>query len=121
MQINNLKTNFQSASSLGIPFPMMDEHSLVLVPFSDWSVANLEDRSSQIGYIIFMEDKYGNANCIDSSSRKSRRVVWWVLGSEIFAFADAVDASIMVRHDIQTTLNLMVHDTVRCTDRLNSN
>ena len=76
--------------------------------FIDGSFANTEYLSSQIGFLIFLQDKTGSANLIEYFSRKSRRVVRSVLGSEILAFADAVDVAILLRFDLQKILNRQI-------------
>lgn len=54
---------------------------------------------------MFLEDKFVKVNRLDYTSRTSRRVVRSVLGSEVFAFSNAVDAEIMVRNDSSSKLN----------------
>jgi hypothetical protein len=48
----------------GIRFVHLDEASLHLIAYTDSSFANNRDHTSQIGYVIALADKNGNANLV---------------------------------------------------------
>lgn len=103
-EINRIVKHLRIQPSLGLPFPKLDLDSLRMMVFTDVSFANTEYLSSQIGFLVFLQDKSGRTNCIYFSSRKSKCVVRSVLGSDIFAFSDAVDIAILLRFDVQQIL-----------------
>lgn len=65
----------------------MDLKSLQITVLSDGSFSGNDDEFFQVGNMIFLTDKYNNANVIDHDSKTSRRVVRSVLGAETFALA----------------------------------
>jgi hypothetical protein len=85
----------------GINFVQLDEMSLRLIVYTDSSFANNRDHSSQIGYIVVLSDKDGNANLIQWQSVKCRRVTRSVLAAELYALSLGFDVSATIR----TTLN----------------
>lgn len=101
--IINIFKHSQSRSSLGIPFPHLDRDNVKIVVFTDRSFENTEDLSSQIVFIIFLQDESGMANFLDYSSRNSRGIVRLVLGRDIFAFSYAVDVAVLIRYDLKRT------------------
>lgn len=80
-----------------------------MVVFADGLFANSEYLSSQIGFIVVLQDESGMANCIAYSSRTSRRVVFSVLGREIFAFTDGVDMAVLIRYDLERILRKYIY------------
>ena len=67
-----------------------------------------EDKSSQLGYFIFLSDKSKYCQPIFWSSYKSKRVTRSVLGSEVMAFADAFDMAYTIKYDLQIMLNKII-------------
>lgn len=53
----------------------LDLDSLYITVFSDWSFRGKDESSSQVGYIIFLTNKYKNADLIDYVTVKSCRVL----------------------------------------------
>lgn len=51
--------------------------------------------------MIFLIDKYNNADIIDYTNIKSRRVVRSVLEAETFALADTYDIATIIQHDLK--------------------
>lgn len=100
-EINCIVWHFYSQSSLGIPFPQLVLETVRLVFFKDGSFANTEDKSSQIEFIIILQDDSGRPNCLEFWSRKSKRVVRSVLGSDTFSFADFFGVEILLRFDLE--------------------
>ena len=60
-------------------------------PYADASFATNYHKSSQLGYIVLLADKFENANILHYISHNSKRVASSVLGAETYAFADAFD------------------------------
>ncbi|KAF1985596.1 hypothetical protein K402DRAFT_394577, partial [Aulographum hederae CBS 113979] len=74
-------------SAPGLGFVPLDETSLRLIAYTDSSFANNRDHSSQIGYVIVLADKDGNANMIH----------WHVLASELYALSLGFDVAATLR------------------------
>ena len=83
----------------------LDMQSLELTVFSDASFGNLSGGSSQLGYIIFLSDKNGNAVPIVWASKKSKRVARSTLTAETLAAVEAVEAAVMCRKVLEDVLN----------------
>jgi hypothetical protein len=81
----------------GIRFVRLDEASLRLIAYTDSSFANNRDHTSQIGYVIALADKDGNANLIHWQSVKCRRVTRSVLASELYALSLGFDNAATLR------------------------
>lgn len=75
--------------------------SLQIKVYSHGYFSRNNDSSSQVGYMIFLTEKYDNANLIDYASDKSRRLIMSVLVSETFALADASDSAIIIQHNLK--------------------
>lgn len=103
--VNKIVKYLHETSSIGIPFPHLDVGMVKMVVFTGGSFTNTEDLSSQIGLIILIQDESGMENCLEYSSRKSRRVIRSVLGSELFAFADAFDVDVLICYELKWMLN----------------
>jgi hypothetical protein len=85
----------------GLKFVQLDKDSLRLIAYTDSSFANNRDHSSQIGYVIALVDKDGNANLVHWQSVKCRRVTRSVLASELYALSLGFDNAATIR----STLN----------------
>lgn len=102
--IKRLKDTYDST----LKFPKLDNKSLQLRVYSDASYSNNEDKSSQLGYIIFLMDKHNRCQPLFWSSHKSKRVSRSVLGSETMAFADAFDMAYVIKYDLQLMLGKVI-------------
>jgi hypothetical protein len=78
-------------STPGLKFVRLDKDSLRLIAYTDSSFANNKDHSSQIGYVIALADKKGNANIVHWQSIKCRRVTRSVLAAELYALSLGFD------------------------------
>ena len=67
--------------SRGLTMVKLDLKTLKLLVITDASFANNKDLSSQIGYVIVLADGKDNANVIQWSSTKCKRVTRSVLAS----------------------------------------
>jgi hypothetical protein len=111
--IRDLNKIVKLVKSIDLPlrFPKLDINTLKLVVYTDSSFCNNEDMSSQLGYIIFLSDSTGKCQPLHYSSHKSKRVTRSVLGGEFMAFADGIDMTIMLKHDMEQVIcqNIPIH------------
>lgn len=117
-QIEQLNKRLQwqfDNSSRGLRFVKLDLDSLQLVTFTDASFANNKDLSSQIGYVIAIGDKNGNANILHWSSIKCKRVTRSVLASELYGMAHGFDIASAIKSTIEGILRINL-PLVICTD-----
>jgi hypothetical protein len=63
------------------------------------------DKSSQLGFVVLLADASGKCAILQFKSQKSRRVVRYSTAGETLAFAEAFDASFILRHDLSKILN----------------
>lgn len=82
-------------------YPKLDLKTLRMQCYSDTSYANNADRSSQLGYIVFLASAIGNCQLIVWSSRKSKRVPRSTSGIEAMALDDALDMAYTIKHGWQ--------------------
>lgn len=71
-----------------------------ILVFSDGSYSIKNGESPQLEYIIITADNNYDGHIIDFSSKKSRKVVRSVLGSETFVMTDSCVAEIVIQHDL---------------------
>lgn len=98
---NRIVRHLKKHSDVKLRYRKLDTESLCIRMYSDASYADNRDASSQLGYIVFLCDKFGTAQPITWSSHKSKRVTRSVLGSETMALADGFDAAYAIRHDVE--------------------
>jgi Reverse transcriptase (RNA-dependent DNA polymerase) len=110
--LNKTIIHLKKDPSHSLKFHKLKLKSLRLKVYSDSSFANIEDLTSQLGYIILLTDMTGICNVIHYSSHKSRRVTRSVLGGEVYAFADAFDQAFIIKHDLELLLNQRVPLTI---------
>ena len=110
--INNAIKLLKKTPTRGLKFVKLDEASLPIVTFDDASFSNNADGSTQLGYLILLADKTGNANVLQFASYKAKRVVRSVLSGETIAFADAFDSSFTLRHDLQNIIGKEIRLTM---------
>lgn len=72
----------------GVLVPPIYIESLRVIGLYDASFANNTYLSTQIGYIIFLADKFNNSTLIHFKSYKARRVVWSFLRGKLIYFSD---------------------------------
>ena len=99
--LNAILKRLRKVPHLPLRYPRLDKNSLHLQVYTDASYATNTDKSSQLGYIIFLRDSTGQCQPMHWSSHKSKRVTRSVLGSETMALADGFDMAYMIKHDIQ--------------------
>lgn len=100
--VNKVIPHTMKDTKVGIEVPQLDIKSTSIVIFTDAAQANNDDLSSQIGYIVALQDKHGSANILEYSSRKCRRVTHSSLAGEIMAFSTGFDTGFSIKHDLET-------------------
>ena len=88
-----------------IKIPKLNLQHLQVIVFSDASFGNLPNGASQLGYIIFVGDEYGNVAPISWISKKARRIARSTLTAETLAAVDAVDMAMMISSCLEDLLN----------------
>jgi hypothetical protein len=92
---NKLIKRIQS-EKVALKFQHVGEGKLFLVVFSDASLANLPDGSTQGGQIILLMGEDGRFSPLTWSSRRIRRVVRSTLSGETIAMADGIDTGVFL-------------------------
>ncbi|KAI0998841.1 hypothetical protein K3495_g9356 [Podosphaera aphanis] len=87
----------------GLRFIKLNEAELQIIVFTDSSLANNIEYSSQIRFIIVLTD-YRNCNIIHWSSTKCKRVTRSVLASELYAMVAGFDAACVVKHTVDSIM-----------------
>ena len=95
-QVNKAVRKVRS-HKVSLTFPSnLDLDSCHLVAFCDASFANLPDRGSQGGHIIFVTDQHGNYCVIAWQSKRIKRVVTSSLAAECLAAMETADTCILL-------------------------
>lgn len=112
----------------GLKYIPLNLSTLRLYVFTDGSLANTADLSSQIGFVIALgnEESHGDtfmlrANLIHWSSTKCKRVTRSILASEIYGMVAGFDISITLKATLNTIaseLSLPQIPLIVCTDSL---
>ena len=93
------------SSDYKILMSKIDMRSLEMSVFSDASFGNLAGGGSQLGFLIFLNDKQGNAVPISWASKKSKRVARSTLTAETLAAVEAVDTATMCRRVLEDLMD----------------
>ena len=101
--------------SVCLKFPQLQK-PFHLVAFCDASYANLKDRSSQDGVIVYLKGKDGKIAPISWSSQKIRRVCRSTLAAETMALLEASETCCWISHIINELLKTPLETTEIFTD-----
>ena len=82
----------------------IDLASAMVKVFSDASWGNLDGGGSQMGFIIFLNDKNDRSVPISWSSRRTKRVARSTLTAESLAAIEAVDNAILIKAAVEDVL-----------------
>jgi Reverse transcriptase (RNA-dependent DNA polymerase) len=94
--IKHLKTH----PELALRYPKLDKSTLRILAYSDASLHNNEDLSSQLGYVILLADASNQCCVLSFRSFKSKRIARSSMAAETMAFADAFDAAFALKSDL---------------------
>lgn len=92
----------------GLLFWPKNENTHHLCVYANASSAINDDLSIQVVYFIFLCDYEVSCHILGYSSKKSHRVVRSIMGGEIYAFMDAVDAAFIISRNIQSVLRKFI-------------
>ncbi len=88
--------------NIQLAFPQsLDMDDVQLVAFCDASHANLPDRGSQGGFIVFLVDKNGDYCTVTWQSRKIKRIVNSTLAAECLAAVDTAENCLLLKATIK--------------------
>lgn len=93
---------------LHLKYPKFDKNTLRIRAYSDASHASNADGSSQLGYIICLQDDTDRFAIIKYRSAKCHRVTRSAMSAESCAFADCYDAAYVLK----TELEMLLHQDV---------
>lgn len=99
--INSLVSYIHRTADFELQYPKLDKLSLRIQAYTDAAFGNNADFSSQLGYMIFLADKFNTCQPLMWSSHKSKRATRSVLGSEVMAFADGFDVAYSLKYDLE--------------------
>jgi Reverse transcriptase (RNA-dependent DNA polymerase) len=102
--IRHLKLN----PKLALRYPELDKTTLRLLAYSDASLHNNLDLSSQLGFVILLADSTGACFIWSFRSFKSKRIARSSMAAETMAFADTFDASFAIKHDLESILGRFI-------------
>lgn len=89
--LNAIIRHLRRTPQLTIKFPKLDKSWLRIQVCSDAAYSNNYNRSSQLGFIIFLADKENRCQPISTVITQVQRATRSVLGSEKIAFTDSFD------------------------------
>jgi transposase InsO family protein len=101
---NKVIKHLKSHPELALRYPELDKRTLRLLAYSDASLHNNSDTSSQLGYVILLADATGLCCVLSFRSFKSKRIARSSMAAETMAFADTFDASFAIKHDLESML-----------------
>lgn len=103
-RINKVIGHIQKTIDVIPRFVKLQEDTLKITIFSDGSFASNEDLSSQVGYLVVIQDATGRVNVVHYSSTKTKRIVRSVLGAETIALSNAADFGICLATELENML-----------------
>ena len=95
---------------------MLNEDGLHVLGISDASFASNLDSTSQLGYLCFLADNAGNVVPIQFKSYKARIVTRPVMGADLMAFSDMLDAAYTMAAELREMLPIKRIPVKLCTD-----
>lgn len=102
--VNERVVFLKRTAKVGLNFPHLDYDSLRLVCYADGSFANRDDKSSQIGFVTCLVDKYAKMCILAFRSCKAWRVCRSAMAAETLAFVEGFDTSFTLRAQVRQLL-----------------
>lgn len=106
--VHKIMEQLKNNNDIFLKYPKLGKESLRITSYSDASFATNDDHTSQLGYFIFLSDKYNKCQPIYWTSYKAKRVTRSVLGSKVMALADAFDMAYIIKYDRQNIMNKQI-------------
>lgn len=100
----NKSIRYATFNKVSLQFPKLDVAMLRLITFSDASLSNNDDYTSQLEHICFIGDASGRVFPLSFKSYKARRVTRSVMTGEVIAFSDLFDVAATSAHELETIL-----------------
>lgn len=101
---NKVIKHLKAHPELALRYPKLDKKTLRILAYSDASLHNNGDSTSQLGYIILLADSTGNCCVISFRSFKSKRIARSSMAAETMAFADTFDDAFSLKSDLASIL-----------------
>jgi hypothetical protein len=101
---NNVIKHLKTHPELALRHHKLDKSTLRILSYSDASLYNNKDLSSQLGYIILLADASTKCCVFSFRSFKSKRIARSRMAAETMAFADAFDAAFALKSDLVSIL-----------------
>ena len=111
LAVNKVIKFIQNTDSF-ITIPSFDINSLGVILYSDASFNNLPNGGSQGGYLVFVQDKYGNSMPIVWNSSRLKRVTCSTLAAETLALRDGCDAAFYTANLLADITHKNLSDTL---------
>eukprot|EP00173_Palmaria_palmata_P004975 Plantae.Rhodophyta-Palmaria_palmata.ctg7907.p1 GENE.Plantae.Rhodophyta-Palmaria_palmata.ctg7907~~Plantae.Rhodophyta-Palmaria_palmata.ctg7907.p1 ORF type:complete len:225 (+),score=20.42 Plantae.Rhodophyta-Palmaria_palmata.ctg7907:63-677(+) len=108
MNISSGIVAYLKANKLHLKYPKLNKDSLRIRAYPDASHASNPDGSSQLGYIICLQDDTGRFAIIKHRSAKCHRVTRSAMSAESCAFADCYDAAFVLKVELERLLDMHI-------------
>lgn len=99
---------YLKANELHLKHPKLNKNYLRIRAYSDASHASNLDGSSQLGYIICLQDETDRFAIIKYRSAKCHRNTRSAMSAESCAFADCYDASFVLKVELESLLDMHI-------------
>jgi hypothetical protein len=94
----------KSHLELALRYPELYKRTLRILAYSDASLQNNSDASSQLVYLILLADTTGLCCVLSFRSFKSKQIARSSMAAETMSFADTFDASYAIKNDLESML-----------------
>ncbi len=108
MKRTNPVMKYPVDNPVSLKFPKLNLDTIRVIVFSDASFANNYYITSQLGHIVFIAAREGNAAPIYFKSYKALRVTCSVMAAEFTAFSDAFDMGYSLAIELSNVLGRKV-------------
>ncbi|CAN8072966.1 unnamed protein product [Agarophyton chilense] len=101
----NRAVKYARQNILSLRIPRLNRETLRVIDYSDSSLANNRDMSSQLGHIVFLGDGTDNVVPIHFKSYKAKRVTRSAMADELIAFSDLFDVTTTLSAEMSLIMN----------------
>ena len=89
----------------GLQFIDLDISTMRILLFTDAAFANISDLSSQMGFLIALQDANGRCNIVHYGSARCRRVTRSIMAAELLALVYGFDQAYVIKHTLEKLLS----------------